>query len=141
MRFLLFFLSVTLIQTTCLNRSEQNEVRMGYGVPADLIVVFRPNVSLEDRSRFNEETIGRKLPGRDGVSFLPGIEASLALPNLCSNQHGIALKLRGSVTDVQLQAIRSAITASPIVEGLLENYEPANVKCAKNGKVEVNNQR
>ena len=133
MRLLFFLVLVALLQITCLDRNDQSEVRMGQAVQADLIVVFNPNVSLDDRTRFNEETIGRRVPGRDGVSFLNGIEASLALANLCSNQQGIALKLRPNITDDQLQEIKRAISNSPIVYRLIENTEPTRVKCPSSG--------
>jgi hypothetical protein len=131
MRLLLFLLFFSLFQSTCLDRSNQAEVKMGQSVRTDLIVIFKPNVSLEDRARFNEETIGRRIPGRDGVSFVKGIEASLALPDLCSNQHGLALKLRADVSDEQYHRIRNAIRSSPIVERIETDVEPAKVRCAR----------
>jgi hypothetical protein len=115
---------------TCVDPREQTDVKMGRNVRAELIVVFKSNVSPDDRARFNEETIGRKIPGRDGVSFRKGIEASLALPNVCLNRDGLALKLRDDITDDQLQDIKSAISNSFLVDTLFENIEPTNVQCS-----------
>lgn len=129
MKLFLFVLFFSLVQTTCSGLHENTEVKMGRDIPANLIVVFKPNTSLDQRARFNGETIGRRIPGRDGVSLLKGIEASLALPDLCLHQGGLALKLRDDITEVQLQEIKATITTSPLVDRVLENIQPAQVGC------------
>jgi hypothetical protein len=115
-----------LMQATC-NKKNDREVRMGQSVPADIVVIFKPGTTLEQRQEFDETTIG--VPYMDGFGLKDGIEAELAVASICPKQDGVALKLREDITVEQLREIRTAIDHSPIVEKVLENSRPSEVRC------------
>lgn len=101
---------------------------MGESVPADIIVIFRPGTSLEEKNRFDEETVGIRVI--EGVELKKGIAAVLALPEICPNQDGVALEFRKNFTSDQLRDIRTAIDASPIVQRVLTDIRPKDVRCS-----------
>jgi hypothetical protein len=117
-----------LVQTACLSENGNDRI-MGDRHPADLVVIFKPGTTLEERQHFDEETIGVRVPGMDGFGLKDGIRGELAIPSICSNQDGVALELRDDITDAQMQEITDAITNSPIVDRIVENQAPGQVSC------------
>ncbi len=128
-------LLITIILLLCLmpsacEKGRKNETRiMGQQIETDLVIIFKPGTSHDQINKFGEVTIGIQIPGVDGFGLKNGIEGVLAIPMVCEDQDGVALKLRSTITEDQLTEIRSSINASPIVEKIYENVRPADVKC------------
>ncbi len=121
-------LGCVLFLASCYQSQEPN-VRMGQSISADLIVLFKPGTTREERASFDEKTIGKPAADSDGFGLMDGIKAELAFPSVCPNQDGIALTLRDDVTTEQLTAIRAAIDASPIVDKVFEDLSPKRIRC------------
>lgn len=124
------FLVLGIMQSRCGGKIEK-ETLMGQNVKADLVVIFKRGTTQDEKDSFDSNTIGRKVPGIEGQVFRSGLEAELALTNVCRGQDGVALKLHEGISKDQYQVIRTAIDASPIVDMVFEQVEPSKISCSK----------
>jgi ketosteroid isomerase-like protein len=106
---------------------KQKIVKFGPDVIANLVIVFKPEVTNDQVEEFRRNVLQIISSNEGERSYSPGIRQYLrTLP--IQDHEAIALTFHTDITAAQRAEIVSRIKASPLVHNLFEDIAPSNVK-------------
>jgi hypothetical protein len=104
------------------NVDDDGQVHLGANAQVDLAIFFKPTLSDGEIASFIDEVLNRPLEGaRFGKDLLPGMQSTLA----DYERRAVYVGFFDNASDVQRQAVKNSVLASPLVDRIEEGIVPA----------------